>query len=396
MIFKIIYMFFAGCVNIAVEGFFIERFLNICKNKKIFIKDLKRQNNAYLKAKILKSDFKEVVHIAKQTKCKIKIEKKSGVPFFINRYRKRKIFAIAILVIAIFIFIITKFVWNIEIVGNENLSSEEVTNLVNEYGIKVGTLKSKIDIQKISNDIRLDREDLSWIGINIKGTNAIITIEEKSEIPDIVDKNEICNIIASKDAVISKMIVQSGTAIVSVGDEVKKGDILVEGVMEGEHTGIRNVHAEADVFGEIHCEKERKENFVQNVTVKTGNEQKKNEICINNFKINLNKGVSKFKNYDTIVTNQKVKFFSNFYLPIEIKTTKYIELRNEIKNYTEDELKQKLETELEQELENEYEVSKYEDKNKNRSTDIVVESDGIDFKLIYDLREEIGIKTKLN
>ena len=168
MILKLIFMFFAGYVNIVVEGFFIERFLNICRNKKIFIQDLQRENNTYIKAKILKSDFNEIVHIAKQTKCKVKIHKKSGIPFFINRYRKRKIFAIAVLVIAIFIFTITKFVWNIEVEGNENLSKEEIINIVKEYGINVGKLKSKIDTQKISNEIRLNREDLSWIGINIK------------------------------------------------------------------------------------------------------------------------------------------------------------------------------------------------------------------------------------
>ncbi len=395
MIFKIIYMFFAGYITIEVEGFFIERFLNICKNKKIFIKDLKREKITYIKAKILKSDFREIVHIAKQTKCKLKIKKKSGVPFFINRYRKRKIFAIAILVIAIFIFIATKFIWNVEIIGNENLSKQEILNLVKEYGISVGKLKSGIDIQKISNDIRLNRKDLAWIGINIKGTNAVIRVEEATEIPEIIDKNEICNIVASKDAVISKIVVQSGTARVDVGDEVKKGDILVEGVMEGENMGVRNVHAEADVFGEIYCTKERKEEFVQNITLKTGNEQKKNEICINKFKINLNKGVSKFENYDTIVANQKVKFFSNFYLPIEIKTTRYVELKNESKTYSEEELKQKIENELEQELEQEFEISKYEEENKNRNINVEVEPDGINVKLEYRLREKIGIKTKL-
>ena len=55
MILRLIYMFFAGYVYINVEGFFIERFLNICRNKKIFLQDLHRQNNTYIKTKILKA-----------------------------------------------------------------------------------------------------------------------------------------------------------------------------------------------------------------------------------------------------------------------------------------------------------------------------------------------------
>lgn len=392
MILKIIYMFCAGYVDIKVEGFFIERFLNICRNKKIILQDMQREKSTYLKVKILKSDFKEIRHIAKTTKCKVKIEKKSGVPFFINRYRKRKIFAIAILVIAIFIFILTKFIWNIEVNGNEKISDEEIINLVSEYGIEIGKLKSNINTEKVSNQIRLNRNDLSWIGIAIKGTNVIVTLEEAIEKPEIIDKNEICNIIATEDAIISKLVVQNGTARVSVGDEVKKGELLVEGVMEGTYSGTRKVHAEADVFGKIFYEKEKKEYFVQNEKIKTGNEKKKNEICINNFKINFNKRLLNFENYDTISSSKKVKIFTNFYLPIEIKTTTYIEYQNFQKNYTEEELKKKIEKDLEEQIESEYQVSKYEEKNKIRNVYTNLDSDGITVKIIYEIQKEIGTK----
>jgi len=385
-------MFFAGYINLSIEGFFVERFINICINKNIILQDLHRENNTYIKVKILKSDFKEIRHIAKKTKCKVKIEKKAGVPFFINKYRKRKIFVIAVLVIAIFIFVSTKFIWNIEVAGNEKISEEEILELVSEYGIKQGKLKANINEEKISNSIRLKRNDLSWIGINMKGTNVIITVREAIEMPEIIDKNEICNIIATKDATISKIVVQSGTARVAVGDEVKKGDILVEGIMEGVNTGNREVHSEANIYGKNYYEKEKKESFVQNIKSKTGNEEQKNEICINKFKINFNKGVSKFENYDTISTSKKVKLFSNFYLPIEIKKTTNIEIVNEQKVYSEEELKEKIEKELEEELEKEYGISKYDEKDKKRDIEVNLENDGITVKLMYEIQEDIGTK----
>ena len=392
MIIKLIYMFFAGYVTVNIEGFFIERFLNICRNKNIVLQDLRRENNTYIKVKILKSDFKEIRHIAKATKCKIKIEKKSGIPFFVNKYRKRKIFAVAVLVIAIFIFILTKFIWNIEVYGNENISTEEITNLVKDYGIEIGKLKFNINTDKISNSIRLNREDLSWIGIKIQGTNVIITVEEAIKAPEIIDKNEMCNIVAKKDAIISKIVVQSGTARVAVGDEVKKGDLLVEGIMEGELLGPREVHAEANIYGKNIFEKEKKEEFIQNMKVETGKKEEKNEICINKFKINFNKGVSKFKNYDTISSNQKVKFFSNFYLPIEIKKTIYKEITNEVKTYSEEELKEKIKKELEEEMELEYEISKYNQKNVKVTDYSNLDANGLKLKLVYEVQEEIGEK----
>ena len=366
MIFKWIYMFFSGYVTIVIEGFFVERFINICKNNNIVMLDIERQNSTYLKVKILKSDFKDIRHIAKKTKCKIKIDKKYGFPFFVNKYRKRKIFAVAILVIAIFIFISTKFVWNIEINGNE----------------------------KISNSIRLERDDISWIGISIKGTNVIINIKEAIEVPEVIDKNEICNIVAKQDATISKIVVHNGTARIEVGQEVKKGDLLVEGVMEGEHIEPRPVHADANITGVIYLEKEQKESYLQNKKVETGNVEIKREICINKFKINLNKRLSNFENYDTIYSNNRIKLFSNFYLPIEIRKATNKEIRNELIEYSENELKDKIVKELEEELENEYNISQYS--NKTKEIETVPEQDGMLVKLIYEIKEEIGTKVKTN
>ena len=390
-------MFCAGYVDIKVEGFFIERFLNICRGKNIFLENLqKNENNTYITFKILKEDFKKIKNIAKKTKCKVKIQKKSGLPFFINKYRKRKIFAIAILVIAIFIFSITRFIWNVEIIGNEKITDEELKKLVAEYGIDEGKLKSKINIDKISNLIRLNRDDISWIGITLKGTNAIVTIEEVTEIPEIIDKNEICNIVAKEDAIISKIIVQNGTARVNVGDKVKKGDLLVEGIMEGVYTGSRKVHAEATIFGKIFYEKEKKEYLVQNEKIKTGNQEEKIEICIKNFKINFNKGVSKFEKYDTITTNKKVKFFSNIYFPVTLK--KYTNLEYEIKEkeYTEESLKEKLLNELEEELEKDYQISKYEEKYINKEIYTNLQENELTVKLIYEIQKEIMAKEKIN
>ncbi len=394
MIFKLIYMFFSGYVTIVIEGFFIERFINICRNNNIILLDIEKANSTYLKVKILKSDFKDIRHIAKKTKCKIKIQKKNGLPFFINKYRKRKIFAIAILVIAIFIFVSTKFIWNIQIDGNEKITEEEIISMISEFGLSTGVLKKDLDVDKISNSIRLERDDISWIGISIKGTSAIITVKEAIEVPEVIDKNEICNIVANKDAIVSKLVVHNGTARVIVGDEVKKGDILVEGVMEGEHLGNRLVHADANVTGLIYFEKEKKEEFVQNRKIETGNMEIKREICMNNFKINLNKKLSNFENYDTIYSNHKIKLFSNFYLPIEVKKTTNVEIKNELVEYTEEELKEKIEKELEEELEKEYNISNYENKTKN--VEVNLEQDGIVLKLIYEIKEEIGEKIKVN
>ena len=100
MFFKIIIMKITGMVKIKVEGFFIERFLNLCKNENIIFKSLEKKDSSFITFEIMKSDFRKLKVIARKTGCKVKIENKTGLPFFVNKYKKRKVFAVAVITIA--------------------------------------------------------------------------------------------------------------------------------------------------------------------------------------------------------------------------------------------------------------------------------------------------------
>lgn len=390
MLLKRFYMYILGYVEITVEGFFIERFINMCNTESIILWSSNIQKGTILKARISKSDFKKIKNIARKTNCRVAINKKNGLPFVVKKYRKRKVFAIALLVIAIFCFSITRFIWNIEVEGNSKFSKEEIISEVGNYGINIGRLKSNIDIEKIKNEIRLKYSDISWIGIDIKGTNVIIHVVEAIEQPDIIEENVPCNIVAEKNGVISRMVVRNGTPRVNVGDEVAKGDLLVEGIMEGKYTGVREVHSDADIFILKKYEKQKKEPFIQQIQEKTGNQENFVEIYINNFKIFFNKGVPKFKKCDTIRTYKKMKLFSNYYIPIEIVKITNFEVNESFRIYAESELIEKVTKELQNELNQNLNLRDF----CNIQEEVTSETDenGVTVKVVYLTEEKIGTK----
>ena len=104
MFFKILIYYILGYVNISVEGYFIERFINICISKGILLWNLKRKKSSFLYANIGMKEFKKIKEIAKITKCRVKIERKKGLPFILHRYKKRKLFFAALIVVILFIF----------------------------------------------------------------------------------------------------------------------------------------------------------------------------------------------------------------------------------------------------------------------------------------------------
>ena len=392
MYFKIILNYILGYVNILVEGYFVEKFINICNKQKIFLWNLKRSKTTIIYTNVSIKDFKKLKPIAQKTKCKIKIKSKKGLPFIFNKYKKRKIFVIGLAMVLITIFTLSKFIWNIEVIGNEKINDDEIIQIANENNLKIGKFKNKVDTKKIINKLRLERDDIAWIGIEIKGTNAIIKIVESIPKPNIIDDEEFCNIVATKDAIIKKISAQNGTPVVKEGEIVKKGTVLIAGWLEGKYTGTRYVHDTGSVKGKVWYTQKERIYFKQQKKEQTGNVENKYSLNINNFKINFNKGVSKFKNYDTIETNKKVKLFSNFYLPIELIKITNTEVNITDITYTLEEAKNIGIEKAKQELNNKIE-------NLNNILSIQINdsqtSEYIEVEVTYEMLENIGTKEKI-
>ena len=391
MYFKILLAYILGYVSIEVEGYFIERFINICNSKKIFLWNMKRKHSTIIRVNIGIRDFKKIKEIAKKTKCRVKIQKKRGIPFILHKYKKRKIFAIFFILLIIAVITLSNFVWNIEVIGNNKISAEEIIKDLADDNFKVGTSKTNLNTKNIIDKIRLKRSDLAWIGIEIKGTNAIVKIVEADLKPDIIKEEEYCNIVATKDAMIVKINAQNGTAVVKEGDIVTKGTVLIQGWLEGQFTGIRYVHANGEVQAKVWYSQKASVPLKQTKKIKTGKEENKYSVKINNFEINLPKGVPKFQNYDTIEKSKKLKLFSDFYLPIEIHQKTYREYEEQEITYSIEEAKELGIAQADESLKEQIEGKQVTNKKIN------AEQIGanIEVEVIYEVLESIGTKEKI-
>ena len=392
MYIQILKNYLLGYVRITIEGYFIERLMNLCSNKGILIWNSKRKKTTLLETNVSIKDFRQIVKFAKQAKCKVSIKQKRGLPFIFNRYRKRKIFFFSLILIIVAIISLSNFVWNIEVIGNEKIDKEEIIQTLKKEGLEVGTLKNKVNTKEIINKMRLDRNDLAWIGIDIRGTNAIVKIVEADKKPDIIKEDEYCNIVATKAGIIEKVNAINGTPLVKKGDVIKEGTLVIGGWLEGKYTGIRYVHANGSVQAKVWYTQNEKVELNQVVSRKTENEETKYSVRINNFTINFYKTLSKFKKYDTIEQNKKIKLFSDFYLPIEIIEKNNYELVEETITYTKEQAKQKAEEEAKKKLD---EQVKVKENILNTYINYQETEEYIEAQVIYEVLEEIGTKEKI-
>ena len=409
MISKRISLYLLGFYELEIEGIFINRFINLLISKKIVIIYSKMEKSTVLKCRCLKKDIDKIKEIAKKSNCLINVKCEKGMPNLLNKYKKRKWLFIICFIGIIVIYFYSLFIWNISInVDCENAEKDDdknieivhhnVEDVLKENNIQKGTFKYKINDKKeeIINKLKLKNEMIVWVGVKVEGINLNIDIKVHENILDDNENNddliekENNNIYADKEGKIVKITVFSGTARKNIGDVVKEGDLLVEGIIEGKYKGDRFTGANADIILEKEIIYEEEMAFETEIKEKTGNIENKVEIYINNFKINLNKSLLNFEKYDTIRENKRVKLFSKYYLPIEMSFIKYEEWKLVKKNYNKQELENIIVQKIDEKFKEEYDVSSFEKIDIDKQTK---ENDGkLKLILTYKVQEKIGTK----
>lgn len=236
-----------GYVIILVEGYFPEKFINVCINRGVYLWDVRREKSCVIILKTGMKAFARLRPIAKKTRCRIKVCSKKGLPFILHRYRRRKTFIIGSLLFIVMVYVLSSFIWTVEVFGNKKIASEEIIMALSETGLRVGMWKPLVDTEKVSNQLLLKVRELAWISIDISGTRAKVEIAERVMKPPIIEKDVPCNILAVKDGVIDTLNVKEGTPLIQVGSSVKKGDLIVAGMIQSIDGVVRYVHAFADI-----------------------------------------------------------------------------------------------------------------------------------------------------
>lgn len=350
--FLALWNYLQGYVIIKVYGFSTERFINMASYRGIHIWDMNIEEGCvYIKVSL--SDFKMLKECAKKTGCKFEIIKRYGFPFFVNRYRKRKILALGIPLFIICIYILSSFLWKIDIYGNDRVSKTDILKMLDDNGISAGVLKFNIDTKETAKKIIEEFPDISWASVSINGTELIVKVSETIEKTTIED-NTPSDIISSKDGIIEGIAVSSGTPIVKIGDVVYEGDTLVSGeiiLKDGEEeVGKEYTASKGQVFAKVWYEFYNEVPLVYNENIYTGDNKTDIYITLNGVMFNIITPKTEYKNYDTQLVYEKIFSLGDYILPFSIVKNTYNEYNVVKKQRTEEEAKLLTEYKIEEKI----------------------------------------------
>ncbi len=242
-----------GYVVFHAKGMFVERFLNLAARDGIAIWNSLRRGELFA-GSAYAGDYRRLRHHARKTGVRMRVAEKHGVPFKRHKYRKRTGLLLGLGVFFIFVFAVSRFVWRVEVSGNESLTESEIVIALEEIGVKPGVLRSSVDVRGVERRIILAFDRLVWAALNINGSTAYIEVRENSLKPGEITEMGPCNIVASHSGQIISMTVTEGHPLKFIGDAVLKGEVIVSGVTQTRlgHNTLR--HARAKVVARVEHE----------------------------------------------------------------------------------------------------------------------------------------------
>lgn len=250
------FRYLKGYLRIRVSGNAIERFINACSYKGISTWEITSENK-YYELNIGIKDFKKLKPVIRKTRTKVIIVERTGFPFFIKKYRNRKLFFVGFIAFILTIHYLSTYIWSIDIIGNYTYSTESILTFLESIDIKRGVKSQHINCTEISGKIREKYDDIIWVSTSVNGTMLKVLIKENEDSKNIDINTDIhtpYDIVSDGDYQITRMIVRSGIANKKENEFVKQGDILVSGQIPvyndaKEIINYQYAFSDADIYG---------------------------------------------------------------------------------------------------------------------------------------------------
>lgn len=374
-------------VRCLVTGEETLRFVNLCRNNGIELRHLVRRENA-IQMEIDAENFKKLRPLVRKTHVKIHILNRHGPAFFFYRHKRRWWFLLGMTVFAGMIYMLSLFVWQIDIDGNRKYTDALILQALAQMDVKTGCRKSEIDLPKIEEELRIMYNEITWVSASIAGTKLQIELREgdlkisgssgggqTGNVKRVENRENNpktqngesetdlpANLVADEDAIITNLVVRRGTVAVRYGDEVKKGDVLIEGkvYIYNEDETLKKVDyltAEGDVFGkyqELYEKHYQRKHEVRSYTGKNyrelGVEIVGKSFCLPVWENILKKQLEENTLSEVWSWKKQFRLTPTFYLPFALEYTEYVPYENVVEEYTDEVIKKMAEEELQKYL----------------------------------------------
>ncbi len=225
--------FLAGAYPISADGENTLPLLETCRELGIETDGMKNAADGGISFLVPSFSAGRLFSACASRKIKVHRGRLMGIPGFFYRHRRRAGMVLGCALALALLLLSRLFVWDVRVKGAEHMSCLQVKEALAEAGLGVGDLISSVDTRQVENALLLSCDGLAWASVTLDGTVALVQVVESVDRPSKDAERNPCNLVADADGQIEYMELYRGQPVVKVGQAVRKGELLVSGVLEG-------------------------------------------------------------------------------------------------------------------------------------------------------------------
>ena len=242
--------FVIGCSVFRADRSFAVNFINICAYMGIPCRNQSFVGDDFI-CEVPVWHEKRLSSLLRSNDVSFDIERRKGMIPYASRYRRRLGIWIGAVIFLIMMLTAPRYLWHIDIKGNVALSDSDVIDSLRSAGLYLGAYLPDINVDKIESSTLATDGRITWISVNMSGSVAYVELRERID-KDIQERTHpYANVVASHDALITRIEVYSGSAVVKADTFVRAGELLISGIIERETIGTHLTYASGRVIGRV-------------------------------------------------------------------------------------------------------------------------------------------------
>ena len=228
MLIRAFWAYVLGFLILVVRGEHPERFINLAAMRGVVFWDVIRINQETILVKVAARSFKPIRHIARRTNTRVRIRSKGGLPFVLQRLRRRWMLTAGAITFCLLLYLLSSLIWTVDVVGTRQLDPLQIRRAAASAGLYPGNLRFLVDGKDVADRLMREMPGIAYAEVDFRGTQASIEIYERVSPPPSLGA---ANIVSVKAGVIKDILVLAGAPQVKNGDLVRAGQILISGTI---------------------------------------------------------------------------------------------------------------------------------------------------------------------
>ncbi len=300
-----LWKFLVGCVTIKVEGLKLLQFVSDAAEQGIRLQRLERDGYSRLTAVVNWRDYTRLLKLAHNRPLRVVELSSTGMPAIAGAATKRLAFVIGMAACVLALGMVNLFILDVRVTGCTQPGLEaRVLEIAGSQGLKPGVGKSMLDLHTVETQLMLRLGEISFAAVRVNGVVATVNVVEGVQPPQLIDKKTPCNLSATRDGVVRKVVVYDGTPRVASGDTVRRGQVLIASEVT-EADGVRLTHARAEVMASVWAEGRAEAPLFTAKNRRTGNTTARQRLEFAGYTVPIGgHGPEGFALYDTEETAQ--------------------------------------------------------------------------------------------